>query len=296
VVVGNSKPEAQIQFIRTLQTFCPFYGATFFSVDCQYDEDPSNPSSEPPVIRMTAAVTHRGIFLITRGSPPIILRQPYNRIVKWSCHPDMNIFCFWVLKEKHQLRDVLALFQQQDEVAEEEEEEEEEEEVDEEARAAAALPADFDPSDYCDCIYLVTEEAEEVDFLVRCNVNMLQSGEPPLLPGDSPDEQDEDVTKRSGASTGEQGRDGVGRESETSSQSSQQAQKKEDASSSARRTSVLNSFFQVPRYTIHHTTPYHATPLHTTPLHTTPHHTTSKRPNNCLSIFLSVYLSVCGRL
>lgn len=244
---GNSKPEAQIQFIRTLQSWCPFYGATFFSVDCQYDDDASNPDNEPPVIRMTAAVTHRGIFLLTRGSPPIILRQPYNRIVKWSCHPDMHIFCFWVLKEKYHLRDVLALFQlDQDDT----EEDEGEGEVDEETRAAAKLPADFDPSDYCDCIYLVTEEAEELDFLVRCNVNMLQTGEPPLLPGDTPDEGEEENTVSSpvfGVSK-VRSENMEGRGSESSEEASQHREKKTTStsdSSTARRTSVLNSFFQV---------------------------------------------------
>ncbi|CAE7797297.1 unnamed protein product, partial [Symbiodinium microadriaticum] len=220
-----SKPEAQIEFIRTLRTWCPFYGAAFFSADCQYDDAPADATNEPPVIRMTAAVTDKGIYLITSGSPPIILRQPYSRIVKWTTHTDMNIFCFWVLKEKYQLRDILALQQR----------------YTESDGSNVDSPDDFDPNRYCDCIYLVCEEVDEIDFLVRCNVDMRKTGRSPLLPGDSPDEDDSEADEEPPGGTQEGNRVS---EATDSSQSGIETSERQNAAPAVRRTSVLNVFFK----------------------------------------------------
>ena len=192
-------------------------------MDCQYDEDPSNTSSEPPVIRMTAAVTDRGIYLISKGSPPIILRQPYNRIIKWTTHSDMNIFCFWVLKEKYHLRDILALQQRYNE-----------------SEGPEREAPEFEPNIYCDCVYLVSEDVTEIDFLVRCNVDMRTTGQRPLLPGDSANDSDceDDQSVEMHASPGASRKISVGADDGLATT------KLESSPQPERRTSVLNVFFK----------------------------------------------------
>jgi hypothetical protein len=99
-VAGKLKLEAQIDFLNTLRMYCPFYGCTFFSLQCQYDYTPLDSNSTPPVLSMNAAIGPLAIFLITTSAQPVTLRHPYKRIIKWVGHVDKHIFTYWVIKVK----------------------------------------------------------------------------------------------------------------------------------------------------------------------------------------------------
>jgi hypothetical protein len=156
-IAGKHKIEAQIEYLQCLRTWCPFYGATFFDVQCQYDDNPLDVKSSPPVIAMDAAIGELAIFLITATDPPAIMRHPYKRIIKWIAHADKHIFTYWVIKPDIRLSDIE---QYQD----------------------SNRGGEFDPRPYCDCVYLVSQQVRELEYLVKSYV---ASGRdvPPVLPG-----------------------------------------------------------------------------------------------------------------
>jgi hypothetical protein len=158
-IAGKHKAEAQIEFLTSLRTWCPFYGATFFTIQCQYDDGQSE--DEPPVHTMNVAIGPLAIFLITQTEPLIILRHPYKRIVKWIAYRDKHIFCYWVLKKELSLKDV--------EIAQEN--------AEKNAIKSGRVYSpenDFDATDYCDCVYLVTPSCAELEYLVRSYVSLLK--------------------------------------------------------------------------------------------------------------------------
>ena len=53
-----------------------------------------------------AAVGPLAIFLITSTNPVIILRHPYNRIVKWQAYTQRDVFAYWVMKPNLDIRDI----------------------------------------------------------------------------------------------------------------------------------------------------------------------------------------------
>jgi len=167
-IAGKHKAEAQIEYLQCLRTWCPFYGASFFTVQCQYDDGASE--HEPPVSTMNVAIGPLAIFLITQTEPLIILRHAYKRIVKWIAYKDKHIFCYWVVKQGTSLRDVDDAQQKEKSAAE--------------AAGRVYKPeTDFDATAYCDCIYLVTPSCGELEYLVRSYVALLKSDTLPKLRG-----------------------------------------------------------------------------------------------------------------
>lgn len=160
-VAGKSKIEAQIDFLSTLRTFCPFYGSTFFDVQCQYDDQPLNSTTQPPVTPMNAAVGPLAIFLMTKSNPPTVMRHPYNRIIKWIAHASKHIFTYWVIKANVRISEIEQLHSEK--------------------------KKDFDIRPYCDCIYLVTSQVHEIEHVVKSyvqsasNVDPCLAGAPPEL-------------------------------------------------------------------------------------------------------------------
>jgi hypothetical protein len=63
-LAGKTKAEAQINYLEFLRMWCPFYGSTFFDVQCQYDDNPLDDNSSPPVQPLSAAVGPLALFLI----------------------------------------------------------------------------------------------------------------------------------------------------------------------------------------------------------------------------------------
>ena len=181
--VGYSKPEAQIEFLRTLRIWCPFYSAAFFTVECQYDSSPNDAQSQPPVIKMSVGVSKQAIYLITLTTPPVILRQPYNRIVKWVAHKDMNIFCYWILKPDMSPQKV----EEMERIKHGGESLDNNVLGDEDL----VIPNPVDPGEYCDCVYLVSEYTEDIELVFSSYLDLNRIRARPLLPGDVPDDEDE---------------------------------------------------------------------------------------------------------
>ncbi len=158
-------------------------------MECQYDDSPDDPQSQPPVKNMSVGVSKQAIFLITLTSPPVILRQPYNRIVKWVSHKEMNIFCYWILKsdmtpqkveEMERERNGLGLHNELDGVV-----------IDGEGNVSKTIGSHVDdPGKYCDCVYLVSEYTEEIELVFSSYLELIRHRAPPLLPGDEPDDED----------------------------------------------------------------------------------------------------------
>lgn len=155
-IAGKTKLEAQIDFLNTLRMWCPFYGSTFYDVQCQYDHNPLDNDSTPPVLMMTAAIGPLAVFLVTPSDPPVIMRHPYKRIIKWITYPDKHIFAYWVIKSDVSLSDI--------------------EEYQE------SLQGDFDARPFCDCVYLVTNQVKELEYLVHSYIQTRRDI-PPCLPG-----------------------------------------------------------------------------------------------------------------
>ena len=168
-IAGKHKAEAQIEFLQLLRTWCPFYGAAFFTVQCQYDD--GSHEEEPPVSTITVAVGPLALFMITRHDNELtILRHPYKHIVKWVAYREKHIFSYWTIKQHINLRDI--------------------EEARQEAMEQACLEGreynveeEFDATPYCDCIYLVTPNCGELEHLVRSYVSLLKRDEYPCLDG-----------------------------------------------------------------------------------------------------------------
>lgn len=143
-VSGKTKTEAQIEFLHTLRIYCPFYGSSFFEVHCQYDDDPLNPQSSPPVLTMTAAIGPLALFLVSQSDQPTIIRHPYSRIMKWLCRAEKHIFTYWVIKKDVTLSQLEEMLQENGDA--------------------------FDARPYCDCVYLVTSQSLELEHLVASYV------------------------------------------------------------------------------------------------------------------------------
>lgn len=154
-MAGKSKVDAQIDFLSSLRSFCPFYGSTFFEVHCQYDDNPLEQDNSPPIISMSACVGPLAITLMTLTEQPIMMRHPYKRIIKWVTYPEKHIFTYWVIKPNVSLYDL--------------------EEYQEEANG------ELDTRRFCDCVYLVTSQAKELEYLVKSYVEAAVN-EPPHLP------------------------------------------------------------------------------------------------------------------
>lgn len=183
-VAGKHKAEAQIAFLQSLNTWCPFYGASYFTVQCQYDDGNED---EPPVSTINVAIGPLAIFLLTKTRRPdggesiSILRHPYKQIVKWVAYRDKHIFSYWTVKGHVSLRDIeLAQREAQQAAAEEGRE--------------YNMEEDFDATMFCDCVYLVTPNCSELEYLVRAYVQLLKNDIYPrlrnateeLLPPDQP--------------------------------------------------------------------------------------------------------------
>jgi hypothetical protein len=155
-VAGKTKTEAQIDFLHTLRIYCPFYGSSFFEVHCQYDDDPLNPQSSPPVLTMTAAIGPQALFLVSQSDQPTIIRHPYSRIMKWLCRAEKHIFTYWVIKKDVTLSRLEEMLQENGDA--------------------------FDARPYCDCVYLVTSQSLELEHLVASYVKCRKEIAP-CLPG-----------------------------------------------------------------------------------------------------------------
>jgi hypothetical protein len=157
---GKSKVEAQINYLDYLRTYCPFYGSHYYEIQCQYDENPNDTSHSPPVINMLVSIGPNGIHLITPTDPPVIMRHSYKRILKWLSHPDKHIFTYYVLKRHVTFAD---LEEMQEEYGSKDDSQE------------------ISIQNFCDCVYLVTNQVREIEYLVKTYVQML-SDEAPQLP------------------------------------------------------------------------------------------------------------------
>lgn len=158
-LAGKSKVEAQIDFLNSLRSFCPFYGSTFYEVHCQYDDNPLEQENTPPILSMTVSVGPLAIALMSQTDNPIIMRHPYKRIIKWITYPEKHIFTYWVIKPNVSLYDL--------------------EEYQEEAEDKGL--ANLDTRKFCDCVYLVTSQAKELEYLVKSYV-AAASNQAPYLP------------------------------------------------------------------------------------------------------------------
>lgn len=148
-LAGKSRAEAQIDFLNQLRTWCPFYGASQFHVQCQYDEAPMDAASKPPTLPMEAFIGARAIVLSAAADPPVFLRHAYARILRWVAHTDKNIFTYWVLKPTCNMP-------------------EEDEGI--------------DPQTLCDCVYLVSAQVNDIQHLVSSYIQAALDV-PPCLPG-----------------------------------------------------------------------------------------------------------------
>eukprot|EP01038_Epipyxis_sp_PR26KG_P004377 gene4377-6192_t len=157
-VAGKSKIEAQIDYLSCLRTWCPFYGSTFFDVQCQYDDAPLDQKSQPPVVGMSTAVGPLALYLMTLTQPPTVMRHAYKRIVKWIAHTEKHIFTYWVIKPTVSFSEMEESQQNQ--------------------------KGEFDPRPYCDCVYLVSPQVREIEYLVKSYVQC-SNGTPASLPGAS---------------------------------------------------------------------------------------------------------------
>jgi hypothetical protein len=181
----------------------------------------------------------------------VIFRLPYKRIVKYVSHEEMNIFTFWILKDTVRLEDLQELTRhlsttRGENLREGVEERESVSGGEEEDEMNETLG--FDPNQYCDCIYLVTESVREISFLFESYFKLCKDQVPPLLPGDVPDEEDEEVT---GTGTGA-GKKGINRLESFESEMKRKGDEGGGGSSGAGAgigtrggASRLNSFFQV---------------------------------------------------
>lgn len=156
-LAGKSKVDAQLDYLDCLRTWCPFYGSTFYEVQCQYDDNPLDINSTPPVIAMNASIGPLAIFLITQTDPPVIMRHSYKRIIKWVTHADKHIFTYWVIKPQISISQI--------------------EEYQEEHNGE-----DVDTRQFCDCVYLVTSQVREVEYLVKSYIEAITDISP-RLPG-----------------------------------------------------------------------------------------------------------------
>jgi hypothetical protein len=152
---GKTKVDAQLDYLSSLRTFCPFYGSSFYDVHCQYDENPLEQDSTPPVIMMVASIGPLAITLMTQTEPPVVMRHPYKRIIKWISYPDKHIFTYWVIKPQVSFADIEEY---QDETS-----------------------GDLDTKRFCDCVYLVTSQVNELEYLVKSYVETI-ANQPPVLP------------------------------------------------------------------------------------------------------------------
>lgn len=150
--------DSQIDFLQLLRSSCPFYGASFFNVQCQYDDTPLDRTRQPPITEIEVGIGPLAIFLITPGNPPTIIRHAYNRIVKWIAHPEKHIFAYWVVKSSVRMEDL------EDAMAERQ----------------GLSAADCNP--FCDCVYLVSPHAAEIEHIVRSYVNYENKDVVPCLP------------------------------------------------------------------------------------------------------------------
>lgn len=192
-VAGKSKIEAQINYLESLRTWCPFYGSTLYEVQCQYDDNPLDPDSAPPVIAMNAWIGPLAIMLLTPTEPPIIMRHAYRRIIKWVTLPDKHIFTYWVLKPHVTLADLEEYQEMQRSGGKRSkrrgsnsDEDDDDDNISDQDGSDEDVPpagdSDFDAQQFCDCVYLVTSQVRELDYLVKSYVESL-TGTPPVLPG-----------------------------------------------------------------------------------------------------------------
>lgn len=154
-LAGKSKLDAQIDFLESLRTWCPFYGATFFNVQCQYDENPTSANSSPPTLPMRVSIGPSAILLSEVGGSSSFVRHPYSRILRWIAQPDKNVFAYWVLKT--------------------------------DASVPGADSGSEDEADkpdlraQCDCVYFVSSQVDEIKHLVQSYIDAF-TGIPPHLP------------------------------------------------------------------------------------------------------------------
>lgn len=193
-IAGKSKVEAQINYLESLRTWCPFYGSTLYEVQCQYDDNPLDPNSSPPVIGMNAWVGPLAIFLLTPTEPPVIMRHPYRRIIKWVTLPDKHIFTYWVIKPHVTLAD-LEEFQEQQRAKlrgtrgrghSGDGDSDGGSDADGDGDDEGGQLGELDAQQFCDCVYLVTSQVKELDYLVKSYVEA-STGTPPVLPGATDD-------------------------------------------------------------------------------------------------------------
>lgn len=128
-----------------------------FEVDCQYDHAPTNDHNIPPVIRITAAISAKGVFLVSTsdsGEQTIMLHS-YSSILKYKAYKDQNILIYWTLKKSAVPS---AVFE-----------------------AAMREGSIFNADEHCDKIYLASESCGEIEFLMGAYVDMETSDTRPLL-------------------------------------------------------------------------------------------------------------------
>jgi hypothetical protein len=158
---GMTKVEAQIEYLKLLRTWCPFYGCSMYEVDCQYDCIATDDHHVPPVIQLTAAVGARGIYLIstTELNEQTLMLHSYSKILKYRAYTDQSIFIYWTVKSTTDSATV--------------------------CEAMASKGDAFNADLYCDKVYLVSDRCAEIEFLVRTYVELEKDKTRPQLPGAS---------------------------------------------------------------------------------------------------------------
>jgi hypothetical protein len=237
-IAGKSKVDAQIDYLLTLRTFCPFYGSSFFDLHCQYDDNPLEQETAPPVISMIAAIGPLAITLMTTSSSSsssngassphhasssstIQMRHPYKRIIKWISYPDKHIFTYWILKPKVSLADI------------EDYQEEALAKAEKEGKHKEGISQEIDTKRFCDCVYLVTSQVKELEYLVKSCVEAV-ANHPPALP----DAKGELLSPLHGTSHVNSSSNGISSSSSSSQQST--TAKNGSSSSSAENSSAVN--------------------------------------------------------
>lgn len=130
----------------------------------------------------------------------MIFRLSYKRIVKYLAHEDMNIFMLWILKESIDFSDILQKLENNKQFHKDYNDGSDGDEAVATAGAAGAENDDdvdtelgYNPNQFCDCVYFVTEDVKEINFLFETNFKMCKSHLSPLLPGDTPDEDEDEI-------------------------------------------------------------------------------------------------------
>jgi hypothetical protein len=129
-------------------------------------------STSPDFITLQVAVSRVAIFLILPGTPMVILRHPYERILRWNLDTESySRFTYYVVKRDVSAEMIDVAIAEYNEVHN----------FSDSSDNSSAI-ADIIPK-YCDCWELEGDRMIELEHTVRSYTNITKLGEFPTLPG-----------------------------------------------------------------------------------------------------------------